>query len=96
MLSCHAHTPFTGFLVHVWERAATNEGARTAGIGPDDCDLGGVPDRGRAIPGPDRGLAEITQFTLVEVRHVLTPKYFRKCRKLGAVRVFSAPLQVLQ
>ena len=48
------------FLVHAWERVCRQRrGARLAGIDRATVAQDRDPDRGRGVPGPDPGLAEV-------------------------------------
>jgi RNA-directed DNA polymerase len=87
------------FLVHAWERVATNRGARTAGIdratAPQIETWVGV----EAFLGQIRESLKSGGFRPVEVRRVMIPKANGKLRKLGiptiADRVVQASLKLV-
>ena len=87
------------FLVHAWERVATNRGAKTAGI-----DRATAPQietwvGAEAFLGQIRESLKSGGFRPVEVRRVMIPKANGKLRKLGiptiADRVVQASLKLV-
>ncbi len=87
------------FLVHAWQRASTNVGARTPGV--DRATVAEI-ESGigvQAFLGQIRDSLKSGEFEPVEVRQVLIPKASGKLRKLGiptlADRVVQASLKAV-
>jgi RNA-directed DNA polymerase len=71
------------FLVHAWERVATNTGARTPGV--DRATVRYIESRIGVVPFLQRvrDLLKAGEFGPVPVRQVMIPKASGKLRKLG-------------
>ena len=87
------------FLVHAWERVATNAGARTPGV--DRATVAWIASRigVQTFLSHIRDGLKAGQFRPVEVRQVMIPKTSGKLRKLGiptvADRVVQASLKAV-
>jgi len=81
------------FLVHAWERVASNAGARTPGV--DKATVAWIEARIGVVAflGHVRDSLKSGEFTPVEVRQVMIPKASGKLRKLGIPSVADRVVQ---